>query len=273
GLYRLPGKQPSSNRKASGRSMAKNGLSVHTAGHDHHCGAHQLHADQARGSGQQGLHRHFAGRGLFHAESTGAERGHAQQMGSVGNGAGAQPGGAGPGTGCTDSHGEPAQCAALQSNALALEQVLSMTSAKTGNTSIWMVGDLQGCCAPLQALMAHPDIVNDTNARFWFAGDLINRGPDSLGTLRAVMALQDRASVVLGNHDLHLLAIATGIKKPGKSDTIHDILNAPDAQELLSWLRHRPLAHYEQGHLMVHAGVLPAWDLEKTLALAGEAQA
>ncbi|NYT58137.1 symmetrical bis(5'-nucleosyl)-tetraphosphatase [Alcaligenaceae bacterium] len=148
-----------------------------------------------------------------------------------------------------------------------------MSSVETGSSSIWMVGDLQGCCAPLQALLAHPEIANDPNARFWFAGDLINRGPDSLGTLRAVMALKDRASVVLGNHDLHLLAIAAGIRKPGKSDTISDILNAPDVHELMTWLRHRPLAHYEQGHLMVHAGVLSAWTLEKTLALAVEAEA
>lgn len=146
-----------------------------------------------------------------------------------------------------------------------------MTTTDSG-ASIWMVGDLQGCCAPLQALLSHPDIVNGPDTRFWFAGDLINRGPDSLGTLRRVMALQDRATTVLGNHDLHFLAIAAGIKKPGKSDTINDILDAPDAHELISWLRHRPLAHYEQGHLLVHAGVLPAWSVKKTLALAAEVE-
>ncbi|MCC2597064.1 symmetrical bis(5'-nucleosyl)-tetraphosphatase [Pusillimonas sp. MFBS29] len=148
-----------------------------------------------------------------------------------------------------------------------------MNPAENSCSSIWMIGDLQGCCIPLQSLLAHPDIAADHDARLWFTGDLINRGPDSLGTLRTVMALGDRARVVLGNHDLHLLAVAAGIRKPGKSDTLNDILNAPDAHELLDWLRHRPLAHYEQGHLMVHAGVLPAWSLEKTLALAAEAEA
>ncbi|NYT84095.1 symmetrical bis(5'-nucleosyl)-tetraphosphatase [Pollutimonas harenae] len=144
-----------------------------------------------------------------------------------------------------------------------------MTTTDSGG-NIWMVGDLQGCCSPLQALLTHPDIADDPGTHFWFAGDLINRGPDSLGTLRRVMALGDRATTVLGNHDLHFLAIAAGIKKPGKSDTIHDILDAPDSQELITWLRHRPLAHYEQGHLLVHAGVLPAWSVEKTLMLAEE---
>ncbi|MGB6104769.1 MAG: symmetrical bis(5'-nucleosyl)-tetraphosphatase [Pusillimonas sp.] len=138
--------------------------------------------------------------------------------------------------------------------------------------SVWMVGDLQGCCHPLHALLAHPDIAEDSDARFWFAGDLINRGPDSLGTLRTVMALGDRAITVLGNHDLHLLAIAAGIKKPGKSDTVKDILDAPDAHELITWLRQRPLAHYDQEHLMVHAGALPSWSVEKTLALAAEVE-
>lgn len=139
-------------------------------------------------------------------------------------------------------------------------------------SSIWMVGDLQGCSQPLRALLAHPDIANSPDPHYWFAGDLINRGPDSLGTLRAVMALGDRAVSVLGNHDLHLLAIAAGVKKCGKSDTVKDILNAPDADELITWLRHRPLAHYDQGHLLVHAGVLPKWDVDKTLALAGEVE-
>src|SRR3546814_8607878 len=114
--------------------------------------------------------------------------------------------------------------------------------------SSWMIGDVQGCCQPLRALLAHPEIARDPLARFWFAGDLINRGPDSLGTLRAVMDLGDRAVSVLGNHDLHLLAVAAGVKKPGKSDTIDDILSAPDAQELIDWLRHCPLVHRSEEH-------------------------
>ena len=139
-------------------------------------------------------------------------------------------------------------------------------------TSIWMVGDLQGCCRSLDALLEHPQIQADDEPRFWFAGDLVNRGPDSLGTLRKVIAMGDRAVSVLGNHDLHLLAVAAGIRKRGRSDTFDQVLAAPDAQELLEWLRHRPLVHYEHGHLMVHAGVLPQWSLADTLALAAEVQ-
>jgi len=138
--------------------------------------------------------------------------------------------------------------------------------------SIWMIGDVQGCCQPLHELLAHPDIAGDTDAQFWFAGDLVNRGPRSLDALRTVIALADKAVAVLGNHDLHLLAVAAGVKKPGKSDTLADILNAPDAQELIDWLRHCPLAHYDEGHLLVHAGVLPKWDVETTLKLASEVE-
>lgn len=137
---------------------------------------------------------------------------------------------------------------------------------------IWIVGDLQGCCQPLQALLAHPDIADDADSRLWFAGDLINRGPASLETLRTVIGLGERAVCVLGNHDLNLLAVAAGVKKPGKSDTIDDILQASDAEQLITWLRHRPLVHHEQDHLMVHAGILPEWDLQQTLALASEVE-
>ena len=142
----------------------------------------------------------------------------------------------------------------------------------TGSPSIWMIGDVQGCSQPLDALLAHPLIANDPNAQFWFAGDIINRGPDSLGALRTVMALGERAVSVLGNHDLHLLAVAAGVKKLGKSDTVQDILTAPDSRELIDWLRHCPLAYYEHKHLLVHAGVLAKWDTAKTLALASEVE-
>jgi bis(5'-nucleosyl)-tetraphosphatase (symmetrical) len=138
--------------------------------------------------------------------------------------------------------------------------------------SIWMIGDLQGCCEPLERLLSHPDLTGEPNSRFWFAGDLVNRGPNSLATLRRVIDLGDRAVAVLGNHDLHLLAAAAGVRRPSKSDTIDEILRAPDAQDLIDWLRYRPLAHFEQGHLLVHAGTLAKWDVAKTLALAGEVQ-
>lgn len=137
---------------------------------------------------------------------------------------------------------------------------------------LWMIGDLQGCNAELQQLLAHPEIAGDPKARFWFAGDLVNRGPDSLGVLRTVMGLGDRALTVLGNHDLHLLAVAAGVRKPAKSDTLNDILNAPDAADLIDWLRRRPLAHFDYGHLLVHAGVLAKWSVKKTLALAAEVE-
>jgi len=139
--------------------------------------------------------------------------------------------------------------------------------------SIWMIGDVQGCRASLDRLLAHPELAAEPDARLWFAGDLVNRGPDSLGALRRIMELEDRAVAVLGNHDLHLLAVAAGVRRPGKSDTIDDILQAPDAEALIDWLRARPLAHFQSGHLMVHAGVLAKWDVAKTLSLAEEVQA
>lgn len=131
-------------------------------------------------------------------------------------------------------------------------------------------GDLQGCHAPFQRLLATLTLTPDTP--LWFAGDLINRGPDSLATLREVAGFGERAHCVLGNHDLHLLAVAAGIRKMKDSDTIADILAAPDAQALLDWLRHRPFAHFEHGMLMVHAGLLPQWDVSLTLELADELQ-
>lgn len=140
-------------------------------------------------------------------------------------------------------------------------------------SNIWIIGDIQGCCSPLAELLAQPEIATNPDARFWFAGDLVNRGPNSLGTLRLIMGLGERAVAVLGNHDLHLLAVAAGIKKPGKSDTLNGILEAPDSADLIDWLRHRPMAHYAHHHLLVHAGVLPKWSVNKTLALAAEVEA
>lgn len=108
------------------------------------------------------------------------------------------------------------------------------------------------------------------NAPLRFVGDLINRGPDSLATLRQVIALCEsgRARTVLGNHDIHLLAVAAGVRRPGKRDTIADILSAPDSDQLITWLRHQPLAIFENSFLMVHAGVLPQWTTGDVLELA-----
>ncbi|MCX7212114.1 MAG: symmetrical bis(5'-nucleosyl)-tetraphosphatase [Burkholderiales bacterium] len=133
------------------------------------------------------------------------------------------------------------------------------------------IGDLQGCNARLGALLHRAD--PDNSRPLWFAGDLVNRGPHSLAALRRLRALGDRATVVLGNHDLHLLASATGVRKTHRSDTLGDIMLADDRPALLDWVRTRPLAHLADGHLMVHAGVFPQWTPEETVALAAEVQA
>lgn len=108
----------------------------------------------------------------------------------------------------------------------------------------------------------------------YFLGDLVNRGPASLAVLKRLMALGDAARCVLGNHDLHLLAASEGVRKPSAKDTFQDVLSAPKAirQSILGWLAQQPLARYEHQVLMVHAGVLPSWDVEQTLSLAKEVQ-
>lgn len=135
----------------------------------------------------------------------------------------------------------------------------------------WVIGDVQGCGRQMEQLLAGLDAAA-TRCDLIFAGDLINRGPRSLQTLRAVMAMGERARAVLGNHDLHLLAVSQGIRPMHKDDTLHEILDAPDRDELIDWLRRRPLAIREGDHLIVHAGVLPQWDAEQALALAGEVE-
>lgn len=134
---------------------------------------------------------------------------------------------------------------------------------------VWVIGDVQGCAGALRRLLARPELADPAN-EIWFAGDLVNRGPDSLGALRLIMSLGDRARAILGNHDLHLLAVVSGVRKLGKSDTFQDVLQAPDARELIDWLRSRPLMIRERGHVVVHAGILPAWTLDQAQALAGE---
>lgn len=137
--------------------------------------------------------------------------------------------------------------------------------------SLYLVGDIQGCGTQLEALIATVT-AQDADARWFFLGDLVNRGPRSLDTLRLIRSMGTHAECLLGNHDLHLLAVANGTRKRSGSDTIDDILQAPDRTELLDWLRHRPLAALRDGTLLVHAGVLPQWDTEKTLALAHEVE-
>ncbi len=109
--------------------------------------------------------------------------------------------------------------------------------------------------------------------RLWFVGDLVNRGPRSLDCLRFVKSLGERAVTVLGNHDLHLLCVAAGLEKRRPRDTLDDILAAPDRVELLEWLRHRPLMHVEGDVAMVHAGLLPQWNVARARELAREVEA
>ena len=137
----------------------------------------------------------------------------------------------------------------------------------------YVVGDLHGCLDPLQRLLekARFDPAND---KLWFVGDLINRGPRSLETLRFAKSLGDQCIAVLGNHDMHLLGAIHGLRKPSAKDTLDDILAASDLAELTDWLRHRPLLHdcETTGFTLVHAGIHPAWDLEKAKAMATEVE-
>ncbi|HSU45172.1 MAG TPA: symmetrical bis(5'-nucleosyl)-tetraphosphatase [Casimicrobiaceae bacterium] len=135
----------------------------------------------------------------------------------------------------------------------------------------YAIGDIQGCRAELCELLALIGFSPATD-RLWLTGDLVNRGPDSLGVLREVRALGSAAQTVLGNHDLHLLTVAAGHRLSHRDDTIAQILAAADRDELLEWLAHQPLAIAEDDMLMVHAGVLPQWSAARVLALAGEVE-
>lgn len=140
--------------------------------------------------------------------------------------------------------------------------------------AVYAIGDLQGCYDPFQRLLDKIQFDPSTDT-LWLAGDLVNRGPKSLKTLRFVKNLGDSAISVLGNHDLHLLALEAGVVRSGKRfNALQKLLNAPDAEELCDWLRHRPLAHYDEtlGTLLVHAGTHPDWSAKKTLACAAEVE-
>jgi bis(5'-nucleosyl)-tetraphosphatase (symmetrical) len=137
--------------------------------------------------------------------------------------------------------------------------------------SLYCIGDLQGCHLPFQRLLEKIDF-SASRDTVYLLGDLVNRGPDSLGLLRQLMTLGDAAQCLLGNHDLHLLALWQGVRKPGRHDTVQDVLQAPDREALLDWLRHRAMAMERHGWLMVHAGVLPQWTAAQTLALAAEVE-
>jgi bis(5'-nucleosyl)-tetraphosphatase (symmetrical) len=135
----------------------------------------------------------------------------------------------------------------------------------------WAIGDVQGCATTLERLLAR--IRFDPGCdRLVFCGDLVNRGARSLDTLRLVRGLGRSAESVLGNHDLHLLSRALGVSGPKRLDTLADVLAAPDRDELLEWLLSRPLLHRENGFVVVHAGLHPAWDVPCAEGLAREAE-
>ena len=139
--------------------------------------------------------------------------------------------------------------------------------------STYVIGDLQGCLTPLLALLEKIEFSTETDT-LWFAGDLINRGNESLETLRFVRSLGDNAKVILGNHDLHLLAVAHGFSNLKRGDTLQNILNASDRDQLIEWLRQQPLSHYDADLdvIMTHAGVPPCWTLDETLRLSKEVE-
>jgi len=134
----------------------------------------------------------------------------------------------------------------------------------------YAIGDLQGCLDALQQLLERVAFTPGHD-ELWLAGDLVNRGPQSLQTLRFLRDLGDSVRCVLGNHDIHLLMLAGGHARAHRSDTLDAVLAAPDRDILLDWLRAQPLMHRRGRHLMVHAGLLPCWTLEQAEALAAEA--
>ena len=135
---------------------------------------------------------------------------------------------------------------------------------------IYAIGDIQGCAPSLKSLVKK--IPKDS--KMIFLGDLVNRGPSSLGTLRQLKSLQEQGRIecLLGNHDLHLLAIDAGLQKTKGLDTVSAILKAPDRAELIHWLRHRPMALSNGKVITVHAGILPQWDLQQTIECAQEVE-
>lgn len=138
--------------------------------------------------------------------------------------------------------------------------------------ALYAIGDIQGCHAEFCDLLSLIGF-SPQHDRLWLVGDLVNRGPASLAVLREVIALGDRATTVLGNHDFHLLTVAAGYRHAHRGDTLDDVLGAPDRDLLLDWLARRPLAVAEGNWLMVHAGVLPQWTCADVLSLAREAEA
>ena len=135
--------------------------------------------------------------------------------------------------------------------------------------AIYLVGDIQGCDSAFARLLTALDF-SPSRDTLYVLGDMVNRGPDSADTLRRLMGMGHSVQCILGNHDMHLLAVAHGVRPAGRRDTLASVLEAPDATILMNWLRQQHLAIFAHGILMVHAGVLPSWTAAQTLALADE---
>ncbi|MEE4278860.1 MAG: symmetrical bis(5'-nucleosyl)-tetraphosphatase [Halieaceae bacterium] len=136
----------------------------------------------------------------------------------------------------------------------------------------WVVGDVQGCLPELEALLEQAGFDWQRDV-LWSTGDIVNRGTDCLGTLRFFFEHRDRVRMVLGNHDLHLLAVASGAREASRSDTLDAILSAPDRDQLLGWLQQQPLLHREGKDVLVHAGIPPQWSVDEAEARAREVEA
>jgi len=137
--------------------------------------------------------------------------------------------------------------------------------------TIYAVGDIQGCYVEFQQLLKQIRF-DPAQDKLWLVGDLVNRGPGSLQVLRLVKSFGDSAITVLGNHDLHLLAVAEGAAELHRSDTLDEVLSAPDRDELLAWLRRQRLLHAEGDYVLVHAGLLPQWSVKQAASLAHEVE-
>ena len=137
--------------------------------------------------------------------------------------------------------------------------------------STYVVGDIQGCLSSLKCVLKKISFNTDKDV-LWSVGDIVNRGPKSLKTLKYLYERRDNLVMVLGNHDLHLLAISAGVRKPNQKDTLNKILNSPDRECMLNWLRKRPLIHNEYNHTMVHAGIPPGWSISEAKIFAGEVE-
>lgn len=137
--------------------------------------------------------------------------------------------------------------------------------------AVYLIGDVQGCDEALGRLLQTLDF-SPSRDSLYLLGDLVNRGPDSLGVLRRLQAMQGSAHCLLGNHDLHTLALAAGVRRTSRMDTLDALLLAPDRDGLMNWLRQQAMALQAHGVLMVHAGVLPQWSATDTLTLAAEVE-